>query len=100
LYFATTAVKDVTSETIIRKKNIEHIKEGLFEVHLYSWEDIVDLIFENKATYDFYLNSQTFKKNQSVKITFENGETEMTVHPKYLQTIRVACLQIFIIPNN
>lgn len=90
MYFATTAVKDVVIETLIRKKNIEHIKNGLFEVHLYSWEDIVDLIFENKAAYDYYLNSQTFKKNFSVKVTFENGETEMTVCPKFLQKIRMS----------
>jgi len=32
----------------IRKKNIENIKNGLFDVHLFSWEDIVDLIDENK----------------------------------------------------
>tara|TARA_R110002050_G_scaffold293103_1_gene449154 strand:- start:375 stop:698 length:324 start_codon:yes stop_codon:yes gene_type:complete len=75
---------------LFEKKNIEHLKQGLFEVHLYSWEDIVDLIFENKATYDYYLNSQTFKKNQSVNVTFKNGETEMTVYPKFLQKIRVA----------
>jgi len=90
MYFATTAVKDVFAETFIRKKNIEHLKQGLFEVHLYSWEDIVDLIFENKVTYDYYLNSQTFKKSQSVNVTFKNGETQMTVYPKFLQKIRVA----------
>ncbi|WP_111309788.1 restriction endonuclease [Confluentibacter sediminis] len=90
MYFATTAVKDVVAETVIRKKNIEHLKQGIFEVHLYSWEDIVDLIFENKTTYDYYLNSQTFKKSQSVNVTFKNGETEMTVNPKFLQKIRVA----------
>tara|TARA_R110002033_G_scaffold129417_1_gene170177 strand:- start:2399 stop:3562 length:1164 start_codon:yes stop_codon:yes gene_type:complete len=90
MYFATTAAKDVVAETVIRKKNIEHLKKGIFEVHLYSWEDIVDLIFENKTTYDYYLNSQTFKKSQSVNVTFKNGETEMTVNPKFLQKIRVA----------
>lgn len=90
MYFATTAVKDAGIETIIRKKNIEHIDQGLFEIHLYSWEDIVDLIFENRSTYDYYLNSHTFKKNQSVKVTFENGKTEMRVQPKFVKKIRIA----------
>lgn len=52
MYFATTSSKDVNIEALIRKKNIEHINSGLFEVHIYSWEDIVDLIHENKSTYD------------------------------------------------
>lgn len=90
MYFATTAIKDANIETIFRKKNIEHIKNGLFEVHIYSWEDIVDLIFENKVTYDYYLNSKTFKKSQSVNVTFKNGQTVMTVHPKFLQKNRIA----------
>lgn len=83
LYFATTAVKDAKIETIIRKKNTEHIKLGLFEVHLYSWEDIVDLIHENKETYDYYVRSINFKTSNSVAITFDNGEGEISIKPKY-----------------
>lgn len=90
MYFATTAVKDAEIEAVIRKKNIEHIDQGLFEIHLYSWEDIVDLIFENRSTYDYYLNSHTFKKNQSVEVTFESGKTEMRVQPKFIKKIRIA----------
>ncbi|WZL90330.1 hypothetical protein VS868_06140 [Salinimicrobium sp. 3283s] len=90
MYFATTAVKNAEIEAVIRKKNIEHIDQGLFETHLYSWEDIVDLIFENRSTYDYYLNSHTFKKNQSVEVTFESGKTEMRVQPKFIKKIRIA----------
>ncbi len=89
MYFATTAIKDAKIEEYIREKNIEHIENGLFEVHLYAWEEIVELIQENKTTYDFYLNSNSFKTNQSVKVTFENGNTEITVRPKFLRIIRV-----------
>ncbi|SIQ19178.1 restriction endonuclease [Maribacter ulvicola] len=90
MYFATTAVRDAGVQTIIRKINVQHIKEGLFEVNVYAWEDIVDLIFENKSTYDYYLNSNTFKTNQSVKVSFMNGETEMTVIPKFVHKILIA----------
>lgn len=90
MYFATTALKDSKVETIIRKKNIEHLRNDLFEVHIYSWEDIVDLIFENKSTYDYYLNSQTFKKRQSVIVTFENGGSEITGNPKFLRKTHIA----------
>ncbi|WP_407264875.1 hypothetical protein R5N98_12495 [Tenacibaculum maritimum] len=90
MYFATTAVKDAKIEAYIRQKNIEHIEKGIFEVHLYAWEEIVELIQENKVTYDYYLNSKSFKTNDSVKVTFKNGSEEMTVNPKFLKTIRVA----------
>ena len=51
LYFTTTANKDAVIEEYIREKNIEFKEKNLFEVHLYSWEDIVDLIDENKIFY-------------------------------------------------
>ena len=72
LYFATTALKDANIETFIREKNIEHINNDLFEVHLFSWEDIVDLIDENRQTYNWYLKSQNFKIKKEAKITFDN----------------------------
>lgn len=89
MYFTTTAVKDAKIETFVRKKNLEHIKQRIFEVHLYSWEDIVDFIEENRSTYDYYLNSNSFKTNYSVKVTFKNGETEMKVRPKFIQKSRI-----------
>ncbi len=49
LYIATTANKDANIEEYIRIKDLEHRQKGLFEVHLFSWEDIVDLIDENKV---------------------------------------------------
>lgn len=57
LYFATTAVKDAKIEEFIRMRNIEHQSKGLFEIHLFSWEDIVELIDENKATHYWYIKS-------------------------------------------
>lgn len=83
LYFATTAQKDVKTEAFIRLKNLEHRKAGLFEVHLYSWEDIVDLIDRTKHTKDWYLKGQGYKTNHSVAITFEDGSTETTLSPKF-----------------
>ncbi|MGB1295418.1 MAG: hypothetical protein ACPG6V_08035 [Flavobacteriales bacterium] len=79
MYFATTANKDVNIESYIRVKNIEHVENGLFEVHLYSWEDIVDLIDENRSTHDWYLKSQNFKTNQSCQLTFHDNTDEITI---------------------
>jgi hypothetical protein len=87
LYFATTANKDAIIETIVRKKNIEHLKFGLFEVHIFSWEDIVDLVEENKHTYDFYVKSISYKTEHEVKFVFENDEDELVVEVPYLKTI-------------
>lgn len=87
LYFATTAVKDAGIEEFVRKKNIENKAKGLFEVHIFSWEDIVDLIDENKQTHDLYVKSQNFKTSKSVSVTFQNGLTELTLTPKYKWTV-------------
>jgi len=86
-YFATTASKDSKIETYIRKKNLENIKIGLFEIHLFSWEDIVDLIDENKQTHDYYVNSLNFKTEHLIKFLFENNESEMTVLVPFKKTI-------------
>ena len=83
LYFATTALNDSKIQAYVRTKNIEHIKAGLFQIHLFSWETIVDLIDENKQTHDWYIKSQNFKSNKSVKLTFENNQTELTIEPKF-----------------
>jgi len=79
LYFATTANKDSSIESFIRKKNVEHLKKGLFEVHLFSWEDIVDLIEENKHTYDYYIKSQNYKTEHDIEFVFENNLSELIV---------------------
>ena len=86
-YFATTAVKDAKIEEIIRKRNIENKKNGLFEVHIFSWEDIVDLIYENRDTYNYYVNSISFKSTKSVDISFHDGSKELTMVPKFRQRI-------------
>lgn len=86
LYFATTAVKDAKIEEFIRMKNIEHQSKGLFEIHLFSWEDIVELIDENKATHDWYIKNQKFKSNKSITISFEDGSKEIILSPEFKTT--------------
>jgi hypothetical protein len=86
LYFATTANKDAVIEEYIRGKNIEYKNKKLFEVHLFSWEDIVDLIDENKITHDWYVKSQNFKLNQACKLTFHDNSDEITIKVPFQQT--------------
>lgn len=86
-YFATTAVKDAYIEEIIRLRNIEHINQDIFEIHLFAWEDIVDLIEENKDTYNYYVKSINYKTSKAVAITFSNDSTELTIIPKFKKRI-------------
>lgn len=98
LYFATTAVKDAEIEKFIRIKNLEHKKNKLFEVHLYSWEDIVDKIEENREAYNYYVNSINYKSLNSVEVTFQDNNTELTIVPKFRK--QVTHFKQKIIPKN
>lgn len=82
LYFATTAVKDAKIEAFIRKLNVQHINEGLFEVHLFAWEDIVDLINENKKLKYWYETGQDLTEKR-VEITFDDHSTVLILKPKF-----------------
>jgi hypothetical protein len=51
--FATTSNKDVKLEQYVREKDIENRKNGGFEILLYCWEDIADLIETNRNTFNY-----------------------------------------------
>lgn len=68
LYLATTAQKDAHIEGFVRETHVKHLEQGMFEVHLFSWEDIVDLIDENKVVHDWYVHSQQYRRNQEVSV--------------------------------
>lgn len=86
LYFATTAIKDANIEEYVRITNESHIKAGLFEVHLYFWPEIVDLIDENKVAHDWYMSLTGFKNNQSIKVSFSPDVSEIRLSPKFRQS--------------
>lgn len=81
-YFATTANKDSKIEEYIRFKNVESRKQGGFNIDVFSWEDIVDKLDENKSTHDWY------EKNSQYKVTFDfevtiDGKQGCIIHPEY-----------------
>lgn len=86
LIFATTANKDAQIEEYVRERDVENRNQGLFEVHLACWEDIVDLLKENRQTYQWYINDCQYKDNTDVKISFV-GEEEFIIHPEYIKEI-------------
>lgn len=85
LYFATTALNDSATQTFVRKKNLEHKKVGLFEVHLYCWEEIVSLIDDHKQTHDWYVKHQGYKSNQQVDVAFHDASKELSIHPRFVK---------------
>lgn len=94
-YLATTAVKDSSIEEHVRIKNLENKKANLFEIYIFSWEDIVDLIDENKRTHDLYLRGQNFTQNKKVKLTFHDNSEEIKISVPFVKTINQYKQRIF-----
>lgn len=84
-YFATTSNKDSKIEEYIRLKDIESRKQGLFEIHLFSWEDIASLIDENRRTHDWYVKKINFKTSFAVEVSFAGGKSMIEFEPTLLR---------------
>ena len=85
--FATTANKDAKIETYIRKKDVESRTHGDFSIELYSWEDIVDLIEENKNTYEWYVNGRGFVGRKSLLVKINDVEKDLVLTPRYTRKV-------------
>lgn len=84
-YFATTSNKNSTIEEYIRLKDLESRKAGLFEIHLFSWEDIVFKIDQNRRTHDWYVRKINFNTLYAVKVLFGGGLETMEYHPTLIR---------------
>ncbi|MES2240702.1 MAG: hypothetical protein V4497_10645 [Bacteroidota bacterium] len=82
---ATTQSKDVVIEQYVREKDIENRNSNGFEIILYCWEDIVDLIDENQQTLNWYLGINNFRENYDFDIAFANGTNKIIANPKFLR---------------
>ncbi len=89
LYLATTALSDSNIQAYVRQKNLEHKSKGIFDLYLFSWEDIVDLIDENKQTHNWYVLSQNYKSNKSVVVTFSDDSSEITAIPTFKRNVSI-----------
>ncbi|MGE3724517.1 MAG: hypothetical protein AB7I41_03135 [Candidatus Sericytochromatia bacterium] len=81
--FATTANKDAELEEYVRIKDLESRNSGLFSIHLYCWEDIVDLIEENRETYSWYVQQNQFKSQHDFQVCWGNNNNIFTINPLY-----------------
>lgn len=88
LYFATTANKDAAIEAYVRQRNLKNRAAGSFGIELFCWEDIVDLIDENKATHDWYVESQNYRLLHSAAVTFEDGQTSLKCTVPFRQEVK------------
>ncbi len=84
-YFASTSNKDAKIKEYIRLQDEISRNAGGFEIHLFCWEDIVDLIDENKRTHDWYVLNIGFKSTYSVEIVFGTGESYLEFTPKFIK---------------
>lgn len=84
LIFATTACKNADIEEYIRIKDAENCQQDLFEIELYSWDDIVDLVMESKSAYDWYVRNIYFDKGYKAQLTI-NGKSELCLQPHYIR---------------
>jgi len=84
---ATTQSKDVGIEQYVREKDIENRENGGFEIILLCWEDIVDLIEENRETLNWYLGINNFRDKYDFEAVFNNGTNQITIKPKFQKSI-------------
>ena len=85
--FATTSNKDAKIEEYIREKDIESKKNNSFAIELYSWEDIADLIEENKHTFNWYVKKVSFKDLYKISVIINDKEDSIELNPKYIKNI-------------
>lgn len=85
--FATTAPKDSTIEKYILTKSIESKKNGNFEIILYDWDDLTDIIRRSRNLYNSYLSNQPFDDENKASVLFDNGLETLQVKFELKKTI-------------
>jgi len=83
---ATTANKDANIQTFIRTEDIRSRQNGGFEIQLYAWEDLVDLLEEHDDIYQWYLSGQHIRGQYECTILIDGGPST-TIKPVYTRQI-------------
>lgn len=84
---ATTQNKDSKIEQFVRLKDIENRENGSFEILLFCWEDIVDLLEDNQDAYQWYQHGIGQKGKFDFKISFNELEDNITLNPIFEKRI-------------
>jgi len=85
---ATSANKDVEIEEYVRIKDLESQEKGKFEILLFCWEDIVDLIEENRDTFNYYVHENQFRSKHDFEAYLNDFCKEIEIKPKFFRKIR------------
>jgi len=86
---ATTATKDVAIEEYVRRKDVASRAAHGPEILLYCWEDIADLIEENRETFNWYVNEHQFRTQFDFTVSFADGNKELVLRPIFIKKIRI-----------
>jgi hypothetical protein len=86
--FATTMNKDSAVEEYVRIKDLESRKNGGFEILLFCWEDIADLIDDNQDTYNFWVGNKQHKTKFDFEVSLNDFQPEHIIRPKCIRTIK------------
>lgn len=84
---ATTANKDSKIEEFVRIKNVENQSNDSFEILLFCWEDIADLLEENQTVLNSYLHGIGSKGKFDFKVSFNNFEDSIILTPTFEKQI-------------
>ena len=96
LIIATTADKDVKIEEHVRLINRKHKKDGLFEVHLFCWDDIVDKMIDYPRVYNWYLGKLDIALEMDLSIMFDTEDnSRLIIRPEYEKVITR-----YVLPND
>lgn len=86
--FATTMNKDSAIEEFVRIRDLESRKNGGFEILLFCWEDIADLIDDHQDTYNFWVGNKQHKTKFDFEVSLNDFQTEHIIKPKCIRTIK------------
>jgi Restriction endonuclease len=102
LIFATTANKDAVIEQYVRELDVASRQASGPKILLFCWEDIADLIEENRATYNWYILEHKFIGNHEAAFGFQDEAgnlcKEIAIRPKFIRKIKVYELDASIAP--
>lgn len=85
---ATSMNKDAKIEEYVREKDLISRQKGEFEILLFCWEDIADLIDENQDTYNFWVANKLHKAKFEFEVNLNDFQPEFTIKPKCIRTIK------------
>lgn len=86
--FATSMNKNSAIEEYIRLKDLKSRESGSFEVLLFCWEDIADLIDLHQDTYNFWVGNKQHKTKFEFEVYLNDFQDEYIVRPKCIRTIK------------